>query len=251
MKYFPVFSDTAFYSLCGWIFSLCLFRYLGLPPALAVSISALLAAAIGCGVFLLLWSRSRQKLFGKKEREKRDKLLLHLALERPERIRAALLAAYLADGKDAHCQGDALRVDEAEAVPIFTMQPVSADEIALLIKRYRETPFYILCNALSDEAEKLAADFSVPVVRGDEVYTLFARTDTMPAPLICGKIPRKTAKRTLRRIFSKKNARPFFVSGSLLLLMSLFAFFPYYYIVSGSILLLGAILIRTIGFVGE
>ena len=43
------------------------------------------------------------------------------------------------------------------------------------------------------------------------------------------------------------NAYPFFVSGAGLLLMSLYVFFPVYYLVAGSLLLFAAVLIRTFG----
>ena len=82
---------------------------------------------------------------------------------------------------------------------------------------------------------------------GAEIYELFARTDKLPETYICGEIPRRTVRSKLRRAFSKRNAYPFFVCGMGLLIMSLFVFFPIYYLISGSILLSAAILIRAFG----
>ena len=65
--------------------------------------------------------------------------------------------------------------------------------------------------------------------------------------MICGKISRRTLRAKLRRTFSKRNAYPFFVSGAGLLVMSLFVFFPVYYLISGSILLVVSVLIRIFG----
>ena len=54
----------------------------------------------------------------------------------------------------------------------------------------------------------------------------------------------------LRAVFSKRNARPFFVSGLLLLVMSLFVIYPVYYLVVGSALMIAAIVVRAVGDAG-
>ena len=55
-------------------------------------------------------------------------------------------------------------------------------------------------------------------------------------------------KTRLRAAFAKRNARPFFVSGFLLLIMSLFVIYPVYYLVTGSVLMIAAIVVRATGF---
>lgn len=245
---FPLILDVLFYSVASWFLALGILRYYRVTTGVAIAVSTLIAIAAGGLAFLVIYSRHRKRALGKKEREERDALLLHLALERDERVRAALLSAYLADGKETHCEGYALSVDGAPLIPLFTMQAVSADEVAKLIREYGSKPFTIACNALSPEAEKLLRSFGKSAVCGDEIYALFTRTDTVPSPLICGEIPRKTVRTNLRRSFSKKNARPFFVSGLLLLIMSLFTFFPIYYLITGSVLLVSSVCIRAFGY---
>lgn len=245
---FPLIADSLFYAVCAGFFSLCLLRYYRVPLGGSVALALLFALAVGGITFLLIHGKHRKRSLSKAEQEERDALLLHLALERPERIRAALLATYIADGKDARCENGILRVDGTECETDFTMQPLSADKIALLLREHGELPFFLLCNELSPEAEKLLLSFGIRFERGDEVYRLFKKTDTMPTPLICGKLPRKTAKSKLRRSFSKRNARPFFVSGLILMTMSLFTFFPVYYLVTGSILLVSAVTVRVFGY---
>ena len=245
---FPLIADILFYTICSFVFSFCIMRYYRIPLWISFTIAGLIALAMGAVSFLLLYTCYNRRLLSKKEWEARDALLLHLALEKPERVRASLLSAYLADEKDAHCEGEELCVDNIPVVPLFSMEPISADEIAKLIRRFGKSPFTVACKSLTAEAEKLLVSFGIKAIRGDEIYSLFTRTETIPDPLICGEIPRKTIKQKLRRSFSKSNARPFFISGILLLLMSLFTFFPIYYIVTGSILLLCAVSVRMLGF---
>lgn len=244
----PLLLDVLFYGVACWFLTLGLLRYFRLPAGICFSVSLLIALAVGGGVFLLLSSRRRKQALNKSEREECEALMLHFALEKDERVRSALLSAYTADGREAHCEGDGLQVDGARVVPLFTMQPVSADAVARLIREYGEAPFTLACNALTPEAEALLTSFGKKSVKSTEIYTLFKQTDTLPSPMICGEIPRMTAKKRLIRAFSKKNARPFFVSGLLLLIMSLFAFFPVYYLITGSLLLISSVFIRALGY---
>lgn len=244
----PLIADVAFYSVAVWFLSLGILRYFRMQFSLAVVLACLFALAAGGIVFLIEYTRHRRRALSRKEREKRDKLLLHLALEREERVRASILSAFAADGSEAHLEGDALKADGEIYIPRFSMQPVSADAIARLIREYGSTPFTVVCNELSPEAEKLLAPFGLKALRGDDVYALFERTQTTPAQLICGEIPRRSVRQRLRLSFSKKNARPFFVSGLLLLVMSLFTFFPLYYLISGTLLMLCAVTVRIFGY---
>ena len=244
---FPLIADVLFYSLSAFVLSLGIMRYYRAPYSLCLPLSVLFAGATGGIVFLMIFRNHRKKTLTKKEREMRDALMLHLALEKEERVRASLVTALVADGKNAHCEKNAIGTDEGLIFPRFTMQPLSADEVARLIREYGPS-LTIACNALSPEAEKLLVPFGMKAIRADEIYALFSRTETTPSPLICGEIPRRTVRQKLRRSFSKTNARPFFVSGLLLLIMSLFTFFPTYYLISGSALLLCAVTVRIFGY---
>ena len=156
----PLVTDTLFYTAAAWLVLVGIFRWLRMQTWVCFTAATLLALALGVILFFLLGAKHRKRALGKKQRENREKLMLHLALERDERVRAALLEALLADGQNAHCERDALAVDGTPLIPIFTMQPVSADAVAHLLKEYGEQPFRIACNALTPEAEKLLCAFS-------------------------------------------------------------------------------------------
>lgn len=223
-------------------------RYFRVPLILSVFCALLFALAAAALCFLAGYLSHRRRTVTKKERAEKDALMLHLALEKSERVRALLLQACLADGKDASLQGDALTADDAPLIPLFCLEPVSADAAALLLREYGEQPFCIACNALTAEAEKLLLSFGKSALRGDEVFSLIKRTNTYPEKLICSEIPRKTVKTKFRAAFSKKNARPFFAGGLFLLVMSLFVLFPVYYLVTGASLMITAVLVRAVGY---
>ncbi len=240
--------DVVFYTVAAWFLCVGLLRYLRAATWVTMLSSALLALSAGGAVFCLLSVKNKRKLLTKAERERKEKLLLHLALEREEKIKDALLSAFEADGKVARLADGGLTVDGETIIPLFTMQPLSADTVAGVLRTFGDEPFTLICNDLSPEAEKLLCSFGRKAVRGDEVFALFERTGKTPEKLICGGIPRLKLKEKARRAFSKKNARPFFTGGILLLIMSLFTLFPLYYLIAGSILLLASIVIRSFGF---
>lgn len=244
----PMIFDALFYGFCAFVLSVSVLRYESVPLLLSVGSGAAIGLVVCTLSLLLMYTKKRKKLLSKKERERRDALLLHLALEKPERVRAELLDAYLADGKEANCFQDELCVEGKPFVPVFSLEPLSADEAAHLIRRFGAQKFTIACKSASAEAEKLLNSFGIRKIDGDEIYALFERTKKFPDPLICGELPRKSAKTKLKNAFSRSNARPFFLCGALLLFMSLFTLFPVYYLVSGSVLLFCAIVIRLLGF---
>ncbi len=244
----PLILDTLFYTACAFLLAVGILRYLRAATWIVFTASALIALAAGILSFLLIYKNHRKKGLTRQTQRERDALMLHLALERTDRVIAALAAAYRADGKEAAEGEEAVTVDGTPVIPLFTMQPVSADAVAVLLRRHGNGQFALACNGLTAEARALMSSFGRRAVEGDEIYALFARTGTTPSPLICGEIPRFKLKTKLKRTFSKANARPFFVSGSLLLLMSLFTFFPLYYLITGGLLLAVAVCVRLLGY---
>lgn len=244
----PLITDTIFYTAACWFVCVGLLRWPDVATWACFTAATLIALAVGTVLFLLLSGRHRRRALSKRQQEEKEKLMLHLTLEQDDAVRTLLTNALRTDGKEATLQDDTIMLDDAPLIPVFTMQPVSADTVARLLKTYGKNPFTLACNTLSPEAERLLTSFSRSAMLGEEIYALFSRTDTIPETLICGEIPRRTARTRLRIAFSKRNAYPFFVSGAGLLVMSLFVFFPIYYLVTGSLLLIASVCIRAFGY---
>lgn len=246
---FPLVADTLFYGACTLAFSFAILRYYRIALALSVVLSLLFALSVGGLFFLFAYGRHRRAALTKAQKKEKESLMLHLALEKPEAVRILLLEAFRKDGRDAHCKEDALSLDGVYCAPLFTMQPVSADGVAHLLRTH--APVTLLCNELTAEAEQLARSFSCKIYKGDDIYALLTRTECVPEKLILGDVPRRTAKDKLRRSFRKSNARPFFVSGIALLFMSVFSLFPLYYLIAGGVLVLTAVGVRFLGYSAE
>lgn len=244
----PLVCDVLFYSVCAWFLSVGILRFYRVHMEISLLCATFFALAAGGLSFLIIYSRRKKHALTKQERARREALMLHLALDRKENVLEALRRAYAAEGKEARTEEGCLVAGDEWLIAQFTMQPLSADAAAHILREYGGKNFRLLCNALTPEAEKLLLSFGKKAVTGDEVFALFERTGTTPSPLICGDLPRPKLKAKFVRAFSKRNARPFFVSGILLIVMSLFTFFPLYYLISGSVLLFTAVAVRLLGF---
>jgi hypothetical protein len=227
----PLISDTLFTFLCSWMIALCLFRYYGMKLIIAILLATLLSLAIGVGVFLLLLRNHKKKFLSRKDKEEMDKLILHLALSSDEKNKA-ILAPLFADGKN---------------FILFTVQPLSADAVAEKIKLQNGEPFTLFCNALTTEAQKLCEDFSVTVKTSREIYAALKEQGKLPERYLCGERKKQDFRFRLRRAFRKQNARAFLTSGLTLSFLSLFSFYPLYYLISGTLLLLAALIVRLFG----
>lgn len=245
MKKTAIIADLLFFSFSAFILTLSVLRYFRISLLYSFLFSIVISASIGVLLGLALFSQNKKKALRKADRKERDKLLLHLTLERPERVKEELLKAYLKEEKEAEIREGELFVEGIQIVPLFTLEPVSADSIASAMRKLSPENMYILAKSLSFEAQKLCASFEIKFETEDEVYSLFQKTDTIPNPLICGKLPRQTRRKLA---FSKSNSKSFFISGALLLLMSVFSPFPIYYLVSGGCLLAVSIFVRILGF---
>ena len=243
MKYFPVIADTVFYAICAFLLGFCALRFWGVSAPLAALDCALLALAVGTGVFFLERRSRRKKYLSAKQRAECDALLLHLSLSPPEQKAELLASALSKEGRKTEYEGGSLCVDGKAAELLFCMEPASADELARAIGRHGGD-FILYCNRLSDSAENLLKRFPVEAVRGEEVYGLLKRTDTIPAQLLGSVGAKKSHKEKLRAVLKKSSARPFFLSGTMLLIMSLFTLFPVYYLITGSVLLLLSVGLR-------
>lgn len=232
----PLWSDTLFFFICNWLISLCIFRYYRLAPWLSLLLCTVFSAAASALFFFLLSRNRRKKFLAGRDKEEKEKLTLHLALS-DEKSNRALLAPLLSD-----------ELSEKKVFLLFCMQPLSADEIANGIKRTNGQSFTVYCNELSPQARELCERFLITVRESKEIYEKLKAADALPEKYICGEKQKSTFRKRAKIYFHKSNCRSFFISGAALLVLSLFSFFPLYYVISGSLLLLAALFIRIFGY---
>lgn len=249
---FPLFADTLFLFAAAGLLSLCLFRfYLPLAPALAAGICCGLAAA---GLFFLLSRPRRLKKRGDDARRKEaEKLAFHLAMDAPENgaklLAESINAAHEKRGETAppaRAERDAVIAGDARGFVRFRFEKVTADELSPFI-RAEGAKKAVFAGAFTEEAKKLAEAFELELFDADRVYDLVKEGGRMPQKLISPPEKRNGAKEKFRFRIRRSAWKGYLLSGGMLLLFSLVTVFPVYYVVSGSVLLTIAVLVRFFG----
>lgn len=135
---------------------------------------------------------------------------------------------------------------QSRALVRFRFEKVTADELSPLV-RAKEERKAAFAGAFTDEAKKLADSFGLRLVEAPEVYALVKESGCMPDPLIAPPVKKNGFLQKLRAGVRRKAWRGYAFAGISLLLFSLLTIFPVYYIVTGSILLAAALLVRFFG----
>lgn len=237
--------DSLFYSLCVFLLFLCIFRYRKLSLLLSALFASLFAFSFCAAFFLWQTKRRKKKLNSLSEQKRAKRALYSLTLMTEEEQLALLSAALQAEAPLSE------PARERKILPLFTLEPLSADGLLKKVRQEKvpsDEPLSvrIFANELSPQAEELAATLSLSVMKGEEIYRLLKKHNLLPPEREESKPSFKKRTAAFFRRATQKS-RPFFTSGILLLVMSLFTFYPIYYLVSGSVLLLTGLAIRLFG----
>lgn len=237
-----VITDGAFTLFSVFIISLCIMRYFRISYWAATISSALIGAAISVPVFYVLYTVREKKILRRADEKKKDKLMLHLALIKQQDVTKIMcsMCGIIPNIKYFYA------VKESEVLfPAFTIEPLGADKIAELFKKFSDRSLTIFCSSLSPEAKKLCDELGIKIVDGNEVYLKLKAKNLLPEKYLCD-VKKKTFREKFSAATARTNSRPFISCGLGLLIFSLFTIFPIYYLVSGIILLTIGVAIRFI-----
>lgn len=247
----PLYSDTLFAFIVGFLLSLIIIRYYAFPLWACLTVSTVCALAFAFIVFLALKARLEDKYLLAKDEELKNKLLLHLALDQAENNRRLFAKLLKAENFAVQRKDGTLIVDDECIFLEFTMEPLSADEIARIIKRPWIGNKTIYCNDLSSDARKLCNDFRIKVIPARELFLRLKEQELLPKTFLCPTLPKRTLKEKCYSFFRKSLARPYFLSGIGILALSFFTPYRTYYLISGCFLLVLSLTLRLFGITAK
>ncbi len=243
----PLLTDTIFMASVSLLFFFCLFRYYlrSFWAALACALAA--AGGVAAAAYFLVRRKHRKRQEAGLSSAEIAKLTFHLAMEAPERAVKRLADALSAKhGAQAKILGNRIRAGGTDYYPLFQLEPVSADRIAPIVRAEGDKKA-IAAGVLTPDAESLALAFGIAVMNAEEIYALLKETGCLPEEYIAAAKKPKNIKEGLKRRIRKSSYKGYLLAGVMLLLFSLITFFPVYYIVSGSLMLATAVLVRFFG----
>jgi len=249
MKRSAFISDLMFAFFTATIFTICLFRYLGIRLFLATALSILCGAltAASVGAFL---QRKRKTLFLKRSDEaQKEKLLFHLSCLN-DNAKTQFFLERLTEPEEEIVRAGKLRLQTDKAIYRlhFNFAPVTADEVISFSHLKTDKQKCILCGKIEDYAYDLAQRLQITIWTGNEVYAFLKDRDALPQSYLNEETLSDKRKRKLHLWFSRANAKRFLIAATLTLITALLSPFPYYYLICGTILLLCAVFIRIFGY---
>lgn len=229
---FAVLSDALFFTLCAFLVCFTLIRYFFKSVAVALIISALVAAAV-CLISLFLTLKRRQKLIATTVGDGERKLIaIHLSTLAPDKLKTLFLTAL--DG--TYAVDNRIEDDENDYRFCFKLTPLTCDDIAEQIKNKSQKQLTLLCCTLAPEAISFAKDFSIKTLCIGEIYPLLKKKQLLPESYPFTPSVKKGAFSKVKRRFNRRLCPSLFFSGVFLLIYSFFCFYPVWYIVTGSVL---------------
>lgn len=230
-KFIPIVSDAAVAALCTFMLAFTFVRYhFGNTYGLIAALPAALAA--GTLVFLYKGRKRKRALDTAAMSAGAEKLAAHLALLGPEES-AALFARGL-DG--AKPDGSVAETDRGLYFCSFTPEPADRNALLTAIRHRTEKKKHFVCCTATQECARLAEETGIELICAEEIYGLLKEKDALPVKYLLEK-PKSGMFSKIKGGFSRRLCMPAFWSGAAMLFFSYFSFYPVYYIVSGSLLL--------------
>ena len=247
MKKSAFISDLIFTYLTTFLFTLCLFRYVGIKliPSFLLALVCGVLGTVAVGAYL---QSKRKELFLKKSDERlKEKLLLHLALLSDEK-KTQFFQERLSSPTTPIKRFGRLRIydDEYFYYLHFSLSPVNADDVLRFSRLKTGKQKNVLCASIEEPAQALAEKLKIEVLTGDRVFALLKSRNALP-DVYLGETPNER-KRRFTLWLSRANAKRFLVAAALTLFTALFSPFPYYYLLFGGVLLLSALFVHVFGY---
>lgn len=252
MKKSAIVSDVIFTFFFAWLLALCIFRYVQVSLPLALLLSGLCGLLSACALGAFLQSKFQKYFLKRSDAALKDKLSLHLALLSDQAKTDLFCQAFtVRDGENSVKKCSNLRLQTTDCVYFLRLRfsPVTADDVATITRVKTPRKKVLLCLQIDESALALCHSFEIEVQTAEWTFLLLKQTNCLPLNYL-GDFPQaRKQKRRLHLCFSKKNAKRFLWSAILILLLSFFTPFSYYYLTFGFLLLLAALFIRIFGYV--
>ncbi len=231
----PLALDTLFAGLCAFLLFFTAVRYYTKSAMWGLVFGIAAALLFGALAFIYISGKQSKNLLLSRDENGKRLLALHLSLSDENYIKK-LLKDML--GESSEIRGRKIRTDDGFCFYDFKMRALNEDDVARVIKARCGGKKRIYCCKIAPEALSLAEHFGIDVVQIGGVYEALKEKGLLPEKYAYESEAKTGFFKRLKAAFSRKLCAPAFWSGAALLFLSYFSFFPVYYIVSGSILLI-------------
>ncbi len=251
--------DTVALGLGVLILLFCWIRFYTKETTLSFFIALIIAVGAGVVFNLVVRKKESKILSTKEEQGKAQAFLLALLGSTQKEIIDKFYEIFILKGANVEKRENGLKIrynsSQSEVhntfiVPIFSMFLVNQNDILSVLKQAREnevSEIRIYAKAFSGEAKSFAKsikNFQIELIEADKMYAEFAPTSL---PITLDTSEKKFSRFELIKFaLDKRRAKNYLLFGVIILLTSFLVPYKIYYLVMGSVLVLGALVVRVI-----
>ncbi len=207
----PLVLDTVFAGLCAFLLFFTAIRFYTKNALIGLIFGICACLLFGALGYLYISKKQNKTLLVSRDEKNKKLLALHLSLSSDDYVKTLLKKCF---GDEAKIRGNRIICGEQTCFFDFKMQPVSEDEIALIIKRKCDGKKVFYCNKISAEAAVLAENFLIEYHGINDVYKLLKDKDLLPEKYIYGDVAKISVWSKIKARFSRKLCAPLFWSGA-------------------------------------
>ena len=229
----PLITATLFSFACIFLASFTIFNYfIKIVPITAIF--SFLIGFLGAFLcFLYISSKQRKKLILAYDKKQTELLSLHLCLSTETSTFGMLEKCFDATQIDGR-----LETDDTAFFVCLDIDGLERKHVARAIKNPTSLKKRIVCVGASQGAKALADSFAIDIITVEQLYPLLKSKGLLPEKYIFEDGRKPTFFKRVKARFNKKLCPSLFLSGVGLLALSNFTFFPVYYVICGTLLLL-------------
>lgn len=231
----PLVLDTVFAGICAFLLFFTSVRFYTKSVALALVFGICALFLFGALAYVYISRKQNKNLLLSRDEKNKNLLALHLSLSSDGYVKR-LFKSLL--GGDAKISGQKIISGDTANFFCFKMEPLSEDDVAKVIKHGFKGKKRIYCTKCSAAAAALASDFLIEITGIDGVYSALKEKNLLPEKYVYGGAEKISFVKRIKSRFNRRLCAPLFWSGAGLLALSYFTFYPIYYIVSGSLMLI-------------
>lgn len=231
----PLVLDTVFAGVCAFLLFFTSVRFYTKSAAVGLIFGIAALVLFGALAYVYISRKQNKKLLLSRDEKNKKLLSLHLSLSSDIYIKRLFKSMF---GEGARISGQKILFGETANFFNFKMQPLTEDDVARVIKYKFDGKKRIFCAKISPEAAMLASNFLIEITGIDGVYSALKDKELLPEKYVYEGPKKVKFFKRIKLRFNRRLAAPLFWSGLGLLFLSYFTFFPIYYIVSGSIMLI-------------
>lgn len=236
----PLFNDTIFTAVAMFILTFGITLHYTHILWLSIFV-AVLSAIIASALFFGYMAKKRQRsILLTTDQKNKNKLAIHLALLTNKQAFISL-KNILPIGT---IEDDNVWQNQEELFyPLFHLKALEIDEVLDVVKRSFDQKTTLLCNQLSPDAKSFLQQFNIQIWQLNDIYQALKDKDLLPERYL-GETNKKIVWWKRKNLLNKNVSLPFLKAGILLMSVSFLTIFPLYYLITGGLFLVLALLSR-------